>query len=72
MAVVKEDVKYSVQLGNGQGELHKLIRGKESTQKFEGLEMICFITGPQMVFGIDIPPVLLHDLRLQRRILRSC
>ena len=71
--VTREGIKLSIFLQQGEGTYQILNNktGKETIKKFTNLEFIFFIVGPRCVFGIEMPPVLLHDLRLQRRTLAN-
>mmetsp|Transcript_24110 Transcript_24110/g.37567 ORF Transcript_24110/g.37567 Transcript_24110/m.37567 type:complete len:150 (-) Transcript_24110:53-502(-) len=65
--VLKLDIKYSVYLNEGEGTWFH--RGK--TQDLSKQEMICFVTGPQMVFGIDVPHIISHEAFIRDRVLRK-
>src|SRR3990167_3749658 len=64
-----EGVKKTIWLKNGTGKYYKKERSKESTRNLENENLIVFLLGPRCVFGIDMPPVMIHDLRLQKRVL---
>ncbi len=70
--VTKEGVKVTCYLNEGEGFYQFVANnGNQVIRKYNNLEFIFFITGPRLVFGIDMPAVLLHDLRLQKTVLSN-
>jgi len=66
-----EGVKKTIWLHNGSGYYAKEERGKKTRKQFRDQDFTIFLLGPRLVFGIDMPPILLHELRLQKRILAN-
>jgi len=63
-SVTKFDAKITVLMIKGEGFYRPA--GK-SAQNLANQEMSAFVTGPQMVFGIELPHIMIHELNLKPR-----
>ena len=62
-----EGVKKTVWLKNGGGTFVRVDRQTRTETSLAIESMTLFLLGPRCVFGIDLPHVLLHELRVQKR-----
>ncbi|KAL6074872.1 hypothetical protein QOT17_003948 [Balamuthia mandrillaris] len=72
---IQEEVKITLYCVNGEGQYTASSEQRNKpainpSSQLSNQEMVCFVTGTQMVFGIDIPHVMLQDCNLQKRKLR--